>query len=73
MWSQFVPPYLALLGAFADVIESQIYGHDHTDSFRFLFPEPLSTVRPISPPLHLSVRDGQSGRCLQDTCCWRRR
>lgn len=43
-WTQFTAPYLATLSGYSDVIVTQIYGHDHTDSFRFYFDTPLSTV-----------------------------
>lgn len=44
LWTNFTPPYLAAISGFSDVIVAQIYGHDHTDSFRFYFDTPLATV-----------------------------
>ena len=43
-WTQFVSPFLSVISPYSDIILAQIYGHDHTDSFRFLFDAPLATV-----------------------------
>lgn len=45
-YSEFNRKYLDILLRYTDVIRAQMYGHEHTDSFRILFDK---EARPVSP------------------------